>query len=51
MLVGAVVGVGYAGRKWVNVRELKDILLAWAVTFPASAVLATALSILFSTFI
>lgn len=51
ILVGAVVGVGYWGRKWINVRELRGMLLAWVVTFPASALLATGLSALFSFFI
>jgi phosphate/sulfate permease len=42
-LVGAVLGVGFArGMRALNLSTLKDILLSWIVTIPASAIMTVA---------
>lgn len=45
VLIGSVVGVGMAKGMWLNVRALKQIGLAWFLTFPATACIAALLAV------
>jgi PiT family inorganic phosphate transporter len=45
VLISAVVGVGLARRIWLNVQALKEILFAWVITFPGTALLSIALAL------
>jgi PiT family inorganic phosphate transporter len=44
VLVNSVVGVGLARGTWINVKALREIFIAWCMTFPASAILSLALA-------
>lgn len=44
----AIVGIGVSSRGHANWRVVRDILLAWLVTLPAAALIAYAISLLFS---
>ncbi len=40
ILVASLVGVGYARRMKINVREIVEIVLSWILTFPVSALIS-----------
>jgi len=44
VLVSSVVGVGLARGVWINVKALREIFVAWCVTFPFSTILSLALA-------
>ena len=46
ILVSAVAGVGLARRIWINMRNIKEIVVTWIVTFPGAAFIAVMLSFL-----
>jgi len=48
ILVGSIVGVGVAKGTWLNIGNIKRIILFWILTFPVTLVLAGLLSIGFS---
>lgn len=51
ILVSAVAGVGLARRLWINVKNLKEIIITWIITFPGAAVFAILISLLVYAFI
>lgn len=51
-IVGAVLGVGIArGISALNMRTVREIVLSWVITIPASAIVSVILFFLFRTFI
>ncbi len=46
VLVAALAGIGLAKRSWINLANLKEILLTWVITFPSAAALAAVLGLL-----
>lgn len=42
ILVAAIIGIGLARGSWINIQELKHMILTWITTFPGAAILAIA---------
>jgi len=46
ILVGSIIGVGIAKGTWLNIGNIKKIVVTWILTFPATLILAGLFSIL-----
>ena len=51
VLVSAILGIGLIRRTWINLSGILEIFLTWIITFPSSALLSIAFSLLANYFV